>query len=385
MSDAQVPPVSATANQATPGETRQVTASATGATLFGPYELRELLGQGGMGQVYRAWDGEQQRMVALKLLSPHLAADPEFRERFARESRTVARLNEPHVIPIHRYGEIDGRLFLDMRMVEGEDLSSILRREGPLPPARAVGLIGQIAAALDAAHRDGIVHRDIKPSNILVTRASPEADEWFCYLVDFGIARSAGSSLTGPAQAIGTLEYMAPERYLGQPVDGRTDVYSLTCVLVECLVGDKPFPGEGLGGQYHGHVNVPPPQVSVRRPGVPVELDQVVAVGMAKDPAARYPSAGDLASAAHAAIGSTAPLPLVPPKTSPLALVSVILGVLWLFGFGSALALGFGAVARAEARRNRSAAGLAVVGIVLGWIGLAALVALLLFYASKPG
>ncbi|EOD68459.1 serine/threonine-protein kinase, partial [Amycolatopsis vancoresmycina] len=176
---------------------------------FGPYRIEGLLGRGGMGEVHRAYDTAHDRVVALKLLSDPFVADEAFRARFRRESQIVARLREPHVIPIHAYGEIDGRLYLDMRLVEGRDLKELLEA-GPLEPGRAAEIVAQVAGALDAAHADGLVHRDVKPSNVLVT------DAGFVYLVDFGIARSMtaeGTSITGTGNVIGTLDYMAPERF----------------------------------------------------------------------------------------------------------------------------------------------------------------------------
>jgi serine/threonine kinase PknH len=190
------------------------------AEAFGPYRVGELLGRGGMGEVHRAYDTVHDRVVALKRLSATHNDDEDFRARFRRESRIAARLREPHVIPIHAYGEIDGRLYLDMRLVEGRDLAAVIA-DGPLDPARAVRLIAQVAGALDAAHADGLVHRDVKPSNILVT------PDDFVYLVDFGIARSvlpAGTHLTASGAVIGTLDYLAPERFGDGLVDGRADV-----------------------------------------------------------------------------------------------------------------------------------------------------------------
>lgn len=176
---------------------------------FGPYRIEALLGRGGMGEVYRAYDESQRRTVALKLLTPELAADESFRARFRRESEVAARLREAHVIPIHSYGEIAGRLYIDMRLVDGTDLASVLKGTGALDPGRAVNIISQLARALDRAHADGLIHRDVKPSNVLVTDGDPSGDDDFVYLVDFGIARAAeddghGRTMTGIA--LGSLD-----------------------------------------------------------------------------------------------------------------------------------------------------------------------------------
>ena len=277
----------------------------TASSLFGPYEIRSLLGRGGMGEVYEAFDREQNRLVALKLLPAALLSDVGFVERFRRESFAAAQLNDPHVIPIHRYGEIDGRLYLDMRLVRGLDLGALLQRDGALPPERTVPMIAQAADALDAAHAANLIHRDVKPSNLLVT----ERD--FVYLVDFGIAHTFGmgttaKALTATGAAIGTLDYMAPERFIGRSdIDSRADVYSLACVLYECLTGQRPFPVDGLPALLYAHLNTEPPRVTAVRPELPAAVDDVVARGMAKEPDQRYFSAGELAQATAAALNSS--------------------------------------------------------------------------------
>ncbi|WP_433601975.1 protein kinase domain-containing protein [Nocardia sp. CA-135953] len=273
---------------------------------FGPYELRALLGKGGMGEVYEAYDTVKDRVVAVKLLSDELARDPIYQVRFRRESQAAARLAEPHIIPIHDWGVIDGVLFIDMRLVPGTDLREILRNQGPMSAERAIGIIEQIAAGLDAAHADGLVHRDVKPANILVT----EAD--FAYLVDFGIAHIEGdSAVTQAGMAIGSYTYMAPERFDSGPVTGRADIYSLACVLHECLTGATPFRAGSMSGLIRAHLTEAPPRPSVQRPGVPAAMDEVIARGMAKEAADRFPTATDLARAARATLG-TAPAPNTP-------------------------------------------------------------------------
>ncbi|MCE6997112.1 protein kinase [Saccharothrix sp. S26] len=316
------------------------------AEAFGPYRVGELLGRGGMGEVHRAFDTAHDRVVALKRLSAVHNDDEDFRARFRRESRIAARLREPHVIPIHAFGEIDGRLYLDMRLVEGRDLSAVIA-DGPLDPARAVRIIAQVAGALDAAHADGLVHRDVKPSNILVT------PDDFVYLVDFGIAHSVrptGTHLTASGAVIGTLDYLAPERFGDGPVDGRADVYALACVLHACLTGKRPFETDSPAALLWAHLQQPPPAASTTNPTVPPALDDVIRHGMAKSPTDRYPTAGTLATAAAQALAipphpaapltppagtspptagpptppagawrATAPPPAAPPRTPPVA------------------------------------------------------------------
>ena len=279
---------------------------------FGRYVLEDMIGSGGMGEVWRARDSRFDRLVALKLLPEALNRDAEFAHRFRRESHVAARLREPHVVPIHDFGEIDGRLYIDMRLVDGRDLGKMLE-EGPLAPDRALALLGQVADALEAAHADGLVHRDVKPSNVLVTPND------FVYVVDFGIARSVGStrtSLTITGATVGTLDYMAPERFTDQPIDGRVDVYSLACVLAQTLTARKPFGGEDLPALLYAHLYADPPRPSDVVPGLPRALDDVIARGMAKRPEDRYDTPGELIAAAREALreAPTAPGPTAPPS-----------------------------------------------------------------------
>ena len=269
-------------------------------TPFGRYRLIELLGRGGMGEVWRAHDTVIDRIVAVKVLPAHLADDKAFVQRFRREAHAAARLNNPHVVPIHNSGEIDGRLYVDMRLIEGRDLQEVLA-DGPLEPARAVRIIEQAAKALHAAHKIGLVHRDVKPSNILLD------EDDFAYLIDFGIARGADQTrMTSTGGVIGSFHYMAPERFSAQGADARADVYALACVLYECLTGRTPYPGDSLEQQYDGHKHTPPPQPSSTNPDLPAQFDPVIATGMAKDPDQRYATTVELAKAARDAI--TTPL-----------------------------------------------------------------------------
>jgi serine/threonine-protein kinase len=267
-------------------------------TTFGKYSITRLLGKGGGGVVYEAYDTGKGRTVALKVLADEFSTNATFRTRFQRESQAAAMLQEPHVIPIHDWGEIDGSLYIDMRLVQGHTLLDLIAK-GPLEPARAVGIIGQVADALDAAHGEGLIHRDVKPQNIIVTPAD------FVYLVDFGIAQATGDPrLTTAGTQIGTLNYMAPERFSDKATTPAIDVYSLACVLYESLTGNVPFPGDSLEHLVAAHIAIPPPRPSVVNPRVPVALDEVVARGMAKHPDDRYGTAGGLGRAAQRAMGT---------------------------------------------------------------------------------
>jgi ABC-type amino acid transport substrate-binding protein len=252
-----------------------------------------------MGEVYRAYDTKTDRIVALKVLPPSMAADETFQQRFRRESQAAAGLNDPHVVPIHGFGEIDGRLYLDMRLIQGRNLGQILGEERqPLPPELAVKVVEQVAAALDEAHAADLIHRDVKPSNILI------AGRDFVYLIDFGLARTAGEKgLTTAGSTLGTMAYMAPERFEGKPVDPTSDIYALTCVLYECLTGVRPYPADSLEQQIAGHMTKDVPRPSDTDPRL-AAFDEVIAKGMAKKPDKRYQKAGDLAVAARRALNA---------------------------------------------------------------------------------
>ncbi|WP_433729670.1 serine/threonine-protein kinase [Nocardia sp. CA-129566] len=274
---------------------------------FGNYHLESLVGRGGMGEVWLARD-RTGSAVALKVLSAAYSADPGYRRRFEREAWLGTQVHNPHIVPIHAFGEVDGHLFLEMAYIEGVDLATRLR-SGALVPGRAVEVIVQAAEALDAAHAAGLVHRDVKPGNIL------EDANGFVYLIDFGIARAAaGTALTATGLVVGTLGYMAPERFTGT-AEARSDVYSLACVLYETLTGNLPYGDGDPAQQMHAHLMSEPPRASQAARGVPPALDAVIARGMAKEPGDRYTSAGEFAAAARAALG----WPASAHSTSPVA------------------------------------------------------------------
>ncbi|WP_433624292.1 serine/threonine-protein kinase [Nocardia sp. CA-120079] len=267
-----------------------------GKTWFGHYRLDRLLGTGGTGQVWLARDTVADRAVALKVLACSHAADPTCRLRFTREARLAAQAPGPHRVPIHTFGEHDGRLYIDMEFIEGTDVSALLRDGGPLDPARAVAIIAQTAMALDAMHRVGLVHRDVKPSNIMVGPTG------FVHLIDFGIAhRIDQPAITAHGNVVGTLAYMAPERFDGV-TEAPADQYSLACVLYECVTGQRPFGNVDSPQQLRAHLLTAPPSATTLNPAIPATLDAVITRAMAKDPSQRYSSAGEFACAAYAAV-----------------------------------------------------------------------------------
>jgi serine/threonine-protein kinase len=257
--------------------------------------LEAVAGRGGMGIVYRATQLSLARPVAVKLIAPEHAADEGFRERFERESRMAAAIEHPNVIPVYGAGEEDGRLYLVMRWVPGTDLHKLLRSGGRLEPLRAAEIVAQVADALDSAHAVGLVHRDVKPANVLLSGEH-------AYLADFGLTRLAGAdpAITSTGQFLGTVDYMAPEQFRREAVDARADVYALGCVLYAALTGAPPFPRETVPATMLAHMHDPPAPPS-GTPGVSRDFDRVLARALAKEPADRYPSAGDLGRAALAA------------------------------------------------------------------------------------
>jgi serine/threonine-protein kinase len=277
-------------------------------TQLSGYRIENLLGRGGMGVVYLAEDVRLKRKVALKLLSGGLAGDDGFRGRFLRESELAASLDHPNIVPVFEAGEADGTLFIVMRYVAGTDLRRLVR-QGALAPQRATELVAQIADALDAAHERGLVHGDVKPSNILIAPGAGRGGADHAYLADFGLAArlsdDGGWAPDGELQA--TVDYVAPERIRGDPVDGRADVYSLGCVLFECLTGKRPFAGDTDLVVLFAHLDDPPPSASAARPELPAAVDDVLAVALAKAPEERQPTCRALVSEAEGALGIARP------------------------------------------------------------------------------
>jgi serine/threonine-protein kinase len=263
-------------------------------TEFAGCRIEGVVGRGGMGVVYRATQLGLGRPVALKLLATDRAADPEFRARFQREWQMAAAIDHPNIIPVYAAGDDEGTLYLVLRYVAGTDLHELIRDSGRLAPERAASVIAQVASGLDAAHAAGLVHRDVKPGNVLL-------DGEHVYLSDFGLTRlaGAGTQITETGRWMGTADYASPEQLESRPTDARSDVYALGCVLYAALTGGPPFPRETVPATLLAHLNDPPPRPS--RLGVPAAFDAVIARALAKDPADRYPSAGDLGRAALAA------------------------------------------------------------------------------------
>jgi serine/threonine protein kinase/DNA-binding SARP family transcriptional activator/Tol biopolymer transport system component len=273
-------------------------------TEFAGYRIVSTLGRGGMSVVYLAEHDWLQRKVALKVLAPQLAEDERFRERFVRESRLAASLDHPNVIPIYEAGASGGDLFIAMRYVEGTDLRTLLHQGGALEPARSMAIVRQVAAALDAAHEQGLVHRDVKPGNVLLARQRGSEAGEHVYLSDFGLTKrsASDSGITGTGQFVGTLDYAAPEQFKGGTADARTDVYSLGCVLFECLTGRPPFASENDAGLMYAHLQAPPPSATAAEPELPGAIDVVLATAMAKAPPDRYQAAGAFADEASRAL-----------------------------------------------------------------------------------
>jgi serine/threonine-protein kinase len=320
-----------------------------GTDLLG-YRIEAVLGRGGMGVVYLAEDRRLKRRVALKLLAAELAEDERFRQRLLEESELAASLDHPNIVPVYEAGEVDGQIFISMRYVEGEDLKQRLRR-GPIDPAYAVALVSQVAGALDAAHARGLVHRDVKPSNVLIAPEAGHEGADHVYLADFGLTRRLAEpeAPLEPGQLMGTLDYVAPEQIRGDDVDGRADVYSLGCLLHECVTGRPPFVRASDAAVLYAHLEDEPPAT----PG----LEHVMRKALAKTADERYQTCRALVDAARTSLG------IAPPRTSrwPLAVaavgVAVVVAALLAFfltrgGGGAASALG-GRLLRIDPSSNR--------------------------------
>jgi serine/threonine-protein kinase len=271
-----------------------------GDTIAG-YRIEGLLGSGGMGAVYEATQLSLKRRVALKVIAPGVPINDTLRGRFRREGELQAVIDHPHILPVYEAGDDNGRLFIAMRLVPGPTLKRLAAARS-LEPADALHLLGDVAGALDAAHAAGLVHRDVKPQNILIAPGD------HAYLADFGLSRGrTDQTLTRAGQLLGSLAYIAPEQIRGEPVAAAADIYSFTCVLYECLVGLVPFPREADAAVLHAHEWDDPPRPSEIRPELPSAIDDVIAHGMAKDPAARPPTACALISAARSALALAEP------------------------------------------------------------------------------
>ena len=286
----------------TPGAVRFLTDFSAGSRIAG-YCLEEQIGHGGTAVVFRAQDERLPRQVALKILSPTLAADDEFRHRFIRESRSAAAVDDPHIIPVYEAGDANGVLFIAMRYVPSGDAGTLVRRLGPLPIARVAAIISAVASALDAAHAVGLVHRDVKPANMLVDSRPGRPDH--VYLSDFGLTKGgqASATQTGTGHFLGTPTYCAPEQIRGQAVDARADEYALACAAFMLLSGEPPFlRDEGLAVLY-AHMSEPPPRLTSRRQDLPVAVDDVLLRALAKTPEDRYLTCGEFADDLRAASG----------------------------------------------------------------------------------
>ncbi|MGH3630307.1 MAG: serine/threonine-protein kinase, partial [Sciscionella sp.] len=283
---------------------------------LGHYRIDGVLGQGGMSVMYRATDVRLGRKVALKVMSERFTAEPEFRERFVDEARNTSAIDHANVVPLYDFGEVDGLLYIAMRLVDGADLAKLLKG-GPLSIARTIVLLTQVADALDMLHGRGLVHLDVKPANVLVT--SRETSTEHVYLADFGLTRrGATGHRTSGGDFLGSPTYAAPEHLRGEPVDGRTDCYSLTCVLFACLVAKPPYRGS-VSEVITGHLGGPIPWAT-EHVRLPKGIDAVVATGMAKERGQRYDSCREMVRAAGEALAGTgdadraAPPPSAPPQ-----------------------------------------------------------------------
>jgi serine/threonine protein kinase len=364
---------------------------------FGGYVIKSLVGRGGMGVVYAAEQTTLQRRVALKVIAPEVAEDEAFRERFLREARLAASLRHPNIIEIYDAGQVGGELYIAMRYVEGASLATLLRLAGRLEPERALSILAKVAGALDEAHANGLVHRDVKPDNVLLGSPATRRTSEEVLLTDFGLVRpiDARTEVTQIGSVLGTVSYMAPEVLEGRDVDGRSDQYSLACVLYECLAGHAPFSRETDAAVLLAHLTAPPPAITDERPDLPAGFDAVVTRGMAKARQDRYGSCVDLIDDALAALTGS-PAQTRPPPEPATAIVTgpaIDSGGRALEGAvpgpptpssqspGSPLEPGRTATPPATRSRRRRVAGVAIVGIAVVSVIVVAAVAL----SARPG
>jgi CheY-like chemotaxis protein/tRNA A-37 threonylcarbamoyl transferase component Bud32 len=268
------------------------------------YRIEERIGRGGMGLVYRAEHLNLRRRAAIKIIAPDLAEASGFRERFNREARIAAALQHPNIVTVYDAGEEDGLLYLAMQYIEGSDLAAVLRSQGRLRPYRALDVCRQVAAALDAAHGQGLIHRDVKPANVLIEGRT-------AFLTDFGLTKrieGTRTQLTKAGDVVGTIHYVAPEQIEGGRVDARTDIYSLGCLVYHCLSGELPFARDTDVAVIYAHLSEEPPRLTSVRPELPGGLDAVIAKALEKAPERRFQSCADLMSAARAVIDAAGPL-----------------------------------------------------------------------------
>jgi DNA-binding beta-propeller fold protein YncE len=305
-------------SEQTPGEFGGSAEFSVGSLIAG-YRLEERIGRGGMAVVFRAYDARLDRQVALKILAPALSDDAAFRQRFIRESRAAAAVDDPHITPVFEAGEANGVLFIAMRYVRGGDVRSLIDRLGALPPDQVAEIVSQVASALDAAHARGLVHRDVKPANMLLDASSIPDRPDHVYLSDFGLSKTslAVSGLTATGQFLGTLDYVAPEQIEGRQLDGRTDLYALACSAFEMLTGELPFRREQGMSVMFAHLSEPPPRPRQRKADLPPDIDKVITTGMAKSPADRQPTCREFAAALRRAVasGTGASRPDSPPAS----------------------------------------------------------------------
>src|SRR3954454_8731162 len=313
--------------------------------LGGRYRLVELLGQGGMATIFRARDGQLERDVAVKVLRPEYGADPDFVARFRHEAQSVASLNHPGIVAVYDYGTDPAGPYIVMELVDGEDLASIIRRSGPLPPRQAARVSSQVARAIAAAHDRGLVHRDVKPGNILVTR------DGRVKVTDFGIARAlAESALTLPGTTLGSVHYFSPEQARGESATPASDIYSLGIVLYELLTGKRPWEGDSAAAIATARLTGSVPNPSSVRSGIPPALDAIDQRALAQQPQDRFGSAGEMADALDGYLAEDRSAAAAPGRGAPgtAGTVAGAAAGAAIGAAGAAAAMGGAGVARAN-------------------------------------